>query len=258
VAAAIVQSRHKYPGNSDTFVGNVVVGNVIVVLVAGSGNGTDLSSCTDNLGNTYTAVAAQLNSQTTGGRTATRCWVAPVTTGGACTVTVSNISDVGIVRMIEVSGDTSTVNTFYRQSSSADPTTYGLTNSVEASYFFLWANENGDRFTSFDGGVTLFGEDTGHADASGYALDVAASSPSYSCNLTASGDPISGHWVVVLENSGGAAGQPTMRRFGSILGQDLRNVSRPVEVGHEGVTVARRFERRGRISVPSFRLAGAA
>lgn len=207
MGATIVQSRHKYPGNSDTFASNITSGNHIIVLVAGSGTGTDLTSCTDNLGNTYTPVHAILVAHTTGGRTQVRCWIAPVTSAGSCTVTVSNISDVGIVRMIEVSGLEGTIEDVDAVSSTSDPTNFSLTTANEASFFFLWANENGDRFTSFDGGITLFGEDTGHSDASGYALDIAAGSPSYSVNLTASGDPASACVAFAVRNT--SSGSPT-------------------------------------------------
>lgn len=88
--AAHVQSTGNFSGAAGTtvvkaFASNVTVGNVIVIGAEWNST-TQTCAVTDTLGNTYTAVAGSLSSANS---IRTQIFWAPVTTGGACTVTMT-------------------------------------------------------------------------------------------------------------------------------------------------------------------------
>jgi hypothetical protein len=74
---------------TSAFGSNVTVGNTIICVVTSDGNGDDnlITSVTDNLGNTYVKDAVQTSG--TANRRYVSIWRAPVTVGGACTITVN-------------------------------------------------------------------------------------------------------------------------------------------------------------------------
>jgi hypothetical protein len=95
------------------FGSNVTVGNRIIVCGVFLGaSGTTAFSATDNLGNTYTAIPASLSLNATAGFR-TQILHAPVTTGGACTVTLTSSTSTNerVICISEISGLSGTLGT---------------------------------------------------------------------------------------------------------------------------------------------------
>jgi hypothetical protein len=113
--APLVQAKRKIGGGDPeveafgttivlTLDANVTVGNTLAVWAFYGGPIGDFTSIADNLGNTYT-VADMV--EPAGGGTDTHClFTAPITTGGACTITITLAASYGYRSMIvhEVEG----------------------------------------------------------------------------------------------------------------------------------------------------------
>lgn len=136
MAITYVQAKEThatYPGNV-TFDSNVTVGNTIFVYILHGYVGC-LPSASDNLGNTYT----KDQSSTVGGFKLT-CWSAPVTTGGACTITLTAACSTYNGGALEYSGvktSASAFDTSNSNSSTSNPVTCGSITTAENNELVL-------------------------------------------------------------------------------------------------------------------------
>jgi len=168
MSASIIEFKHAYPSTSIQFTQNAAVGDVIVVNP--SGGGAAAFSASDNLGNVYTV-------QTTGANIT--CLTAPVTVAGVPKITVagSGQSDIGVSGWIVRGLSSATANKAGYASGLGNPLTVSLSPTVECALFVGWNNEGADVWTSFTESCVITpngNHDTGHYDANGYNLSLAA------------------------------------------------------------------------------------
>ena len=189
MSTTITDFKHQYVASSGTgytMTNAVQVDDVIAVFVGKHASAVN-DSVADDLGNTYSLV----DSVNLGGSTGNICLLATqVTTGHTGTPTITMTSgggsdhgmDIFVLRgLSSATADDSGGNT-----GTGNPLTVSLNPSVTCSLITYYLNEGGDDFTSWTTGLSPQNEDTGHADASGYQLDVAAGSYTPGCNNTGS------------------------------------------------------------------------
>lgn len=151
---------------ANTFTANVTVGNVVIVEIgATSTNFTpSITSVTDNLGNTYTLQASgnEVFHGGGGNNYLQSAWLytAPITTGGACTVTVvSNNAQLGVI-VHEVQGISATASATatrggFNGSSMATPISFSGTQFVMSSVCMESAIPNPTTPTGYTPGGSL-------------------------------------------------------------------------------------------------------
>ncbi len=186
---ARVQYKHNY-NVSATFTSNVQVGNVIVVAasmrIGNIGQLPDISSVTDNLGNTYTRLRADASNPASGHLCELDIWVAPITTGGACTVSFSCSTGYdGGMTVVEYSGVTTTVDASGTMAYVDASTDFSVTLTLSQPCLVFAGNSNECDTTSFSwSGADLINADYGHVDTQAESMNVPAgsktvSNPSY-------------------------------------------------------------------------------
>ncbi len=177
----IIDFKHTYPGNTLAFTQSAQVGDVIV-LFGEAYNLTTHMTATDNLGNTYTEQKF-IASVSTGITSLT----APVTTAGIPNITTNSITDLGVTGWIVRGLSSATAHQAYSKSNNTDnPLTVSATTTVDSSLFFAYGNESTNNYTSFTSSVaTVDNYDTGHFDAHGHTLNVAAGTYTPGVNLSA-------------------------------------------------------------------------
>lgn len=196
MSTTITDFKHQYGATSGTgypMTNAVQEGDVIAVFVGKHASAVN-DSVADDLGNTYSLV----DSVNLGGATGNICLLATqVTTGHTGTPTITMTSgggsDHGIDIFVLRGLSSATANASGGNTGTGNPLTVSLNPSVTCSLLAYYLNEGGDDFTSWNGSISLEQEDTTHADASGYQLDVA--SGSYTPGVNNTGSP--GNMVLV-------------------------------------------------------------
>jgi hypothetical protein len=206
VAQVLVQQKRSNNTGTLTFDSNVTVGNVIVVFVESYKPGTP-TTCADGLSNSYsTAVTGDFSDFDW-----CRSFTAVVTTGGSCTVTLTNYGSFPGMVAYEISGasTSSPVDAAVTNGGvTSDPLESSITLSQSGGIYIFWGDLTTDRYVGFtsSAGVSFVqkNHDTGWYHADGCDETVATGTYTVGVDLTA-GNAHSVMMAVALKNAGAVA-----------------------------------------------------
>jgi hypothetical protein len=226
--AALVQSRSPASATgggttiADTFASNVTAGNTICVRarIANAANASTLSmTCADNLGNTYTRQVQ--TGALPDDKTRIAFFTAPVTTGGACTVTMTVGASVDRREILleEVSGldNASLVAETLAATGSGTAPSAGLLTLAGGGYLMSgFASDQGYRSGSVGSGWTSVAA-AAIWTFTLYGRRIAATGGDYAADFTVSP---SDSWVAIglaLNDAGGGGGSTLLRKLNHFL-----------------------------------------